>query len=108
MREALPDLIRELGFASEAFASAKELLASHLLDRASCLVLDVAMPGMTGPELYLELRRRGQCIPVIFVTAHIDRTLRPQLIQQGAVECLFKPFSEKALLDAVTVALSTR
>ncbi|OUM02012.1 two-component system response regulator [Variovorax sp. JS1663] len=108
LREALPDLIRELGFASQAFASAKELLASDLLPQAACLVVDVAMPGMTGPELHLELKRRHVGTPVVFITAQTDPTLRTLLIAQGAVECLFKPFSDTALLDALTAALGTR
>lgn len=108
VREALPDLLGELGFASRGFASADAFLASDLLDQADCLVLDVAMPGMTGPELHLELKRRGHGIPVIFITAQSDTDLRPRLIGQGAVQCLFKPFSDTALLDALTAALATK
>jgi FixJ family two-component response regulator len=105
VRESLPDLLRELGFAAEAFSSAEEFLASAPAGRTQCLVLDVTMPGMSGPELQRELVRRGYRIPVIFITAHADETVRPGLLEQGAVECLFKPFSDTALLDALRAAL---
>jgi FixJ family two-component response regulator len=106
VRESLPDLLGEFGFASVAFVSAEEFLASPALDQADCLVLDVAMPGMTGPDLHLELKRRGYSIPVIFITASTDEALFPRLIGQGAVRCLFKPFSDVAVLEAVTAALA--
>jgi FixJ family two-component response regulator len=83
VREALPDLLGEFGFAAHAFASAEELLASAQLEQAECLIVDVAMPGMTGPELQMELKRRGHGIPIIFITAHSDEALRPRLIQTG-------------------------
>ena len=108
VREALPDLLGELGFASRAFASAEAFLVSGMLNQADCLILDVAMPGMTGPELHLELHRRGHRIPVIFITARTDADMRPMLMRKGAVECLFKPFSDTALLEAVTAALATK
>jgi FixJ family two-component response regulator len=107
VREALPDLLREFGFAVEAFASAEAFLAADAPARTSCLILDIAMPGMTGLELQQELKRRGQRIPIIFITAHADRTLRPRVLQEGATECLFKPFAEAALLDALNLALKT-
>ena len=105
VRESLPELLRELGFAAEAFASAEEFLASDCVCRTSCLVLDIAMPGMNGPELQRELTRRRQEIPIVFITAHRDETVRPRLLEKGAVECLFKPFTETALLDALNAAL---
>jgi FixJ family two-component response regulator len=104
VREALPDLLRESGYAAQAFASAEELLGSGDIVRFGCLVLDIAMPGMSGLELHRELRRRGQRIPVVFITANGDQTVRPRLLEQGAVDCLFKPFSETALLSAVSAA----
>jgi FixJ family two-component response regulator len=104
VRESLPDLLRESGYATRSFASAQELLDSSELVRFGCLILDLAMPGMTGPELQQELRRRGQSVPVVFITAASDRTVRPRLLAQGAVECLFKPFSETAILTAVSAA----
>jgi FixJ family two-component response regulator len=105
VRESLPDLLRELGFAVRAFSSAEEFLASDCVGQTSCLVLDIAMPGMTGPDLQRELTRRRQEIPIVFITAHRDETVRPRVLEQGAVECLFKPFSEAALLEALNAAL---
>ena len=104
VRESLPDLLRESGYAVQAFASAQELLDSGELVRIGCLILDIAMPGMSGPELHQELRRRGQAVPVVFITAAGDSTVRPSLLEQGAVECLFKPFSETAILAAISAA----
>ena len=108
VRESLPDLLRELGFAAEAFSSADAFLASDFVSETSCLLLDVAMPGMSGPELQQELIRRQQDIPIVFITANGDKTVRPRLLAQGAVECLFKPFSEAALHDALNAALRMR
>jgi FixJ family two-component response regulator len=105
VRESLPALLLEFGFAARAFASAEEFLASDCLDQTRCLILDVAMPGMSGPDLQRELTRRGQEIPIVFITAHADPSVRPRLLEWGAVECLFKPFSETALLDALRAAL---
>ncbi len=105
VRESLPDLLRELGFRAEAFSSAEEFLASNPLARTQCLILDVNMPAMSGPELQRELSRRGAGIPVIFITAHADDSVRPGLLEQGAAECLFKPFSEAGLLAALETAL---
>jgi FixJ family two-component response regulator len=105
IRESLPDLLRELGFAARAFSSAEEFLASHHLGRTRCLVLDVAMPGMSGPELQEELARLGHAIPIVFITAQQDESVWPRVLAAGAVACLFKPFSDTALLDAVNAAL---
>jgi CheY-like chemotaxis protein len=105
VRESLPDLLREFGFAARAFSSAEEFLSSDCLDQTSCLILDIAMPGIGGPELQRELKRRGQEIPVIFITASTDKAVRPRQLEQGAVECLFKPFSDTALLEALNAAL---
>jgi FixJ family two-component response regulator len=108
VRESLPDLLREFGFAAEAFSSAEEFLASDRLGQTGCLVLDVAMPGMSGPDLQQELARRRQEMPIVFVTAHRDEGARVRLLGRGAVECLSKPFSETALLDALNAALRVR
>jgi FixJ family two-component response regulator len=107
VRESLPDLLRELGFAALVFSSAEAFLASEVLSETSCLLLDVAMPGMSGPDLQEELIRRQQKIPIVFITANGDKTVRPRLLAQGAVECLFKPFSDTALRDALNAALRT-
>jgi FixJ family two-component response regulator len=108
VRESLPDLLREFGFAAEAFASAEAFLASELVAQTRCLVLDVAMPGMSGPELQRELVRRRQTVPIVFITAQRDETIRADLIASGAVECLFKPFSEAALSEALDAAFRGR
>jgi FixJ family two-component response regulator len=104
VRESLPDLLRELGYDVQAFSSAEEFLASGSMDETRCLILDVAMPGMSGPELQRELSRRGHAIPIIFITAHADDTVRPSVLAQGAVECLLKPFSDTALIGALDAA----
>ena len=108
VRDSLPDLLREFGFAAQAFSSAESFLASDVVDETSCLLLDIAMPGMSGPELQQELLRRQQEIPIVFITANGDKTVRPRLLERGAVECLFKPFREAALLDALNAALRMR
>ncbi len=105
VRESLPDLLRELGFASHTFSSAKAFLASEYVGQTSCLILDIAMPGMTGPDLQRELTLRRQEIPIVFITGNRDETVRPRMLEQGAVECLFKPLSDTALLDALHAAL---
>lgn len=105
VRESLPHLLRELGFVAHAFSSADEFLASGLVGQTSCLILDIAMPGMTGPGLQEELTRRRYAIPIVFITAHEDESVRPGVLDAGAVECLFKPFSGRALRDAIVTAL---
>jgi|SRR5215510_3955854 len=105
VRESLPDLLREFGFEAQTFTSAEDFLASNSIEETSCLLLDVAMPGMTGPDLQRELKLREQAIPIVFITAHRDATERLRLIAQGAVECLFKPFEPNDLLHALNTAL---
>jgi FixJ family two-component response regulator len=107
VRESLPDLLRQFGFAAQAFSSAEAFLASEFVGQTDCLILDIAMVGMSGPDLQQELARRRQAIPIVFITAHCDNTVRPRLVAQGATECLFKPFSDDALLEALTRALGT-
>jgi len=101
VRESLPDLLREFGFAARAFSSAEEFLTSDCLDEASCLILDIAMPGMSGPELQQELKRCGREIPIIFITGQSDDTVRARVLKQGAAGFLLKPFSDSDLLAAV-------
>src|ERR1700739_3059339 len=108
VRESLPDLLREFGFDARAFSSAREFLSSDYLDATRCLILDVAMPGMTGLDLQQELKRRGQEIPIIFITGQKDGGIRKQAFKQGAVECLNKPFSDITLLDAVNAAIGVK
>jgi FixJ family two-component response regulator len=105
VRESLPDLLRALGFSSRAFASAEEFLASDILDATKCIVLDVGMPGMSGPDLHRELARQERIIPTIFITAQGSEAVRQRLMNLGAVACLFKPFERRALMDALGAAL---
>jgi CheY-like chemotaxis protein len=105
VRESLPDLLRELGYAVQAFGSAAAFLASPYMDQTKCLILDIAMPDMSGPDLQRELKRRRYNIPIVFITAYRDETVRQRALEQGAVECLFKPFSEQDLVEALKAAL---
>ena len=108
IRESLPALLRQLGFDVQAFSSAESFLASDVVRQTSCVILDVAMPGMSGPELQQELIRRRQHIPIVFITAAGDESIRPRLVALGAVDCLFKPLAKTALLDAVNAAVRER
>jgi FixJ family two-component response regulator len=105
VRESLPVLLREFGFKASAFSSAEEFLSSGCVNRTQCLILDITMPGMSGPDLQRELAHRRQVIPIIFITATSSATIRSRLLEQGAIECLFKPFPDSALLDALNAAL---
>ncbi len=106
-RESLPGLLQTLGFAAMPFPSAEDFLASNVLADTQCLILDVSMPGMSGPQLQCELRRRELKIPIIFISGHCDRDLRADLLARGAVECLFKPFSEHDLRLALGCVVGT-
>lgn len=105
VRESLPDLLRTGGYDSEVFASAEAFLAIAASTRADCLVLDVCMPGMSGPALQEELSRRHIRIPIVFMSAQNDADVRRELIARGAVDCLFKPFGGEAMLEAVALAI---
>jgi FixJ family two-component response regulator len=108
VRESLPDLLKEFGFAVRAFSSAEAFLASDSVGKAKCLILDITMPGMSGPDLQRELALSKQQIPIVFITAHSEAAARPGLLKQGAVACLLKPFSDTALRGALNVALGAR
>jgi len=105
VRESLPDLLKEFGFEARTFSSAEEFLASGLVDETKCLVLDVAMPGMSGPDLQQELTRRDREVPIVFITGQRDPATRLRLVALGAVDCLFKPFEANDLLKALNTAL---
>jgi FixJ family two-component response regulator len=105
LRESLPDLLQEFGFAARAFSSGQEFLSSAYVDQTRCLILDVAMPGMSGLDLQEELKRRGRAIPIVFITGQKDEDIRKQAFRQGAIGFLYKPFSDSDLLDAVNAAL---
>ena len=108
VRESLPDLLKEFGFSAKAFSSAEEFLDSRFVARTDCLILDMAMPGMSGPELQRELSQRQRKIPIIFITAQRDEAIRPRVLKSGAVECLTKPFSDTALQEALNIAFHVK
>jgi FixJ family two-component response regulator len=108
VRESLPDLLKEFGFSARAFSSGQAFLSSDFVDETRCLILDIAMPAMSGLDLQQELKRRGQVIPIIFITGQKDEDIRKQAFRQGAVKFLYKPFSDTSLLDAVNVALRVK
>ena len=108
VRESLPELLKAWGLSAHGFSSAQEFLDSEHMNETNCLILDIAMPGMSGTDLQRELTRRRHEIPIVFITANGDRALRSRLLDEGAAACLFKPFSEAALLDALNIALRMR
>ena len=105
VRESLPHLLKTLGFRARTFSSAEEFLASDFFDETACLILDVEMRGMSGPQLQAELKRSGSKIPIVFISGQSDESLRLRLLEQGAVECLLKPFSDTDLLEVLKRAL---
>lgn len=105
VRESLPDLVRLLGYDVQAFSSGEDFLSSAHVEETRCLILDISMPSMSGPEIQQELKRRGHAIPVIFITALKDDTVKPRVVELGAVDCLFKPFSDTALQKALSLAM---
>jgi FixJ family two-component response regulator len=105
VRESLEGLFKSVGFRVEAFALAVDFLNSKALHATDCLILDVRMPGMSGPELQRQLIASQRSIPIIFITAHGDDAVRARVLGDGAVDCLLKPFNEDVLLNAVNAAL---
>src|SRR5262249_9530708 len=105
VRESLPDLLGEFGYVSKAFASAEDFLASDDFSDSDCLIVDITMPGMSGPDLHRELRRRGDDIPIIFITAQREAASTGI---QDVIACLFKPFSDTTLLEALNAALRAK
>ena len=108
VRESLPALLSELGHEAVAYASAVEYLGSDQLAETNCLLLDLAMPGMSGTDLQKELIRQNMNIPIIFITAHGDDRTCGHLRALGAVDCLLKPFTELRLIEALNSALGSR
>jgi FixJ family two-component response regulator len=105
VRESLPDLLGEMGFTARAFASAEEFLASDDIADVRCMILDIGLPGMSGPELQQELIQRGHSIPTIFITARSRQSI-PTGLRLGAAGCLFKPFNEQELRTALEGAFA--
>jgi FixJ family two-component response regulator len=106
LRESLEGLLKSLGHAVMVFSSAEGFLSFGALAKTQCLILDIRMPGMSGPELQAELMRRRETVPIIFITAHGDEDVMSRVMADGAVDCLVKPFSEDSLLKAISLALS--
>ena len=106
VREALESLLKSRGFKVDTYAAAEEFLSSSRIATTDCLILDVKLDGMSGPELQQELTAARHSVPIIFVTAHADETLRSQVIKDGAVDCFMKPFNDDALLAAVDSAVN--
>ena len=105
VRESLPDLLKAFGFTTQAFSSAEAFLASENIGQTRCLILDIAMAGMTGLDLQRELKIHGPQIPIIFITAQKDEAVHARAFEQGAVDFLLKPFSDTALFAALSTAL---
>ena len=108
VRQGLSRLLTSVGFSVNAFASAKEYLSSDQLESADCLILDIRMSGMSGIELQRQLVANQSEVPVIFITAHEEETERVQALEGDATTVLIKPFSEEALLNAISKALTAQ
>jgi FixJ family two-component response regulator len=106
MREALQSLFRSVGLRVEVFGSAPEFLQSNLPNVASCLVLDIRLPGVSGLDFQVELAEAGIHIPIIFMTGHGDIPMSVQAMKAGAVDFLTKPFRHQEMLHAVNSALA--
>src|SRR5882757_3387978 len=101
IRDSLSMLLESAGYRCAVFPSAEAFLASGSVDQTDCMVLDVRMPGMSGPELQSKIRESNGAVPVIFVTGQADEELRTRALKDGAVAFLNKPFSDEDLLDAI-------
>ena len=105
LRRSLENLIRSVGLRAQGFSSAEAFLSSNQVHETRCLVLDVRMPGMSGPELQRQMAVANSHIPIIFITAHADDAQRTQALEAGAVAFLHKPFYDEELLNAIEAAL---
>lgn len=108
VRESVESLLKSVGFQVNTYSSAEEFMGSPRLEAADCLILDVRLDGMSGPDLQRELKTTGRSIPIVFVTAHETETLRERMMADGAIDCLLKPFTDDKLLGAVEKALDSR
>jgi FixJ family two-component response regulator len=106
LRNSLNNLIRSVGFRVQGFASAEAFLNSNQLHDTACLILDVRMPGISGLDLQRQLISADCRIPIIFITSHADGDARARALEAGAVDFLYKPFREEALLKAIDSALN--
>lgn len=108
LREALGSVMKAAGFSARTFASAEEFLACDDCDDTACLILDVRLPGMSGIELQKHLSKTTNRLPIVFVTAHGDASLRDSLMRAGAAAFLYKPVRSDALLKEIRKALEER
>jgi FixJ family two-component response regulator len=106
LRESLEGLLKSLGYEVEVFSSAEAFLGSSALGKTDCLILDVRMPGMSGPDLQQRLAANLNSLPIIFITAHGDDDVVSRVMADGAVDCLLKPFTEDSLLHAIGMSLA--
>ena len=105
MRKALTNLFRSVGLRAEVFGSAREWLESKLPEVASCLVLDIRLPGPSGLDFQAELAKANIQIPIIFMTGHGDIPMTVKAMKAGAIDFLTKPFRDQDMLDAVAIAI---
>jgi len=108
VRAAIQGMLKSVGLRSEAFATPQEFLRTNRPDEPSCLILDVRLPGINGLDFQRKLADAGILIPIIFITGHQDERVRRGTVDQGAVECLLKPFTDTALISALNVALGDK
>jgi FixJ family two-component response regulator len=108
VRKSTSRLVRSLGFIAHTFASARDFLDSPHLTGSGCLIVDVQMPGMTGIELQQLLRTQGHSVPIIFISAFPDKSIKEQALEGGALGFLSKPFRPAALIECINVALRQR
>lgn len=106
-RVGLGSLLRSMGYAVEAFDSATQFIASGRVSHASCIVLDVCMPRMTGPELQRRLKEEGHAVPIVFLSGQRDARIRERTLGDGAIDFLHKPFDEERLVAALDRALAS-
>jgi FixJ family two-component response regulator len=106
VRESIASLLESAGYAPVVFASAEEFLGSGTLAKATCVITDVRMPGMDGIELQRRIKRERPALPVILISAHHDAEVRQRVIEEGAVDVLYKPFDATELLKIIQSALT--
>ena len=106
IRDGIQSLIRSIGIRVEGFPSAQAFMDAKRIDAPACLILDVRMPGMSGPDLQRWLAANSNRLPIIFITAHGDDDVVSRVMADGAVDCLLKPFTEDSLLRAISVSLA--
>jgi two-component system response regulator FixJ len=108
MREALESLLKSVGFRTAIYASAQEFLNAGECSSLDCLVLDVRMPDMDGLELQQKLIELNNPIPIVFISAHSEKSEKERAIASGAIDFLEKPFSEDSLLGAIEAAIRSK